>query len=80
MRNLALTRRILDSVHESRLQQDNEPWHLLILEGLKGKKGIRDGFLRYWLIPQMLAFVHYLPHFLAPLRDLAQVLHAECSL
>ena len=32
--NLALARRIVDRVHESRLQQDNEQWHLLILEGL----------------------------------------------
>ena len=57
--NLALARRIIDRVHESRLQQDNEQWHLLILEELIGKKRIGESFLWYWLIPQMLAVVYY---------------------
>lgn len=52
-------RRIIERVGESRSQQDNEQWHLLILEDLKGKKGIREGFTRYWLIPQALAFFYY---------------------
>jgi len=56
---LALARRIVDRVHESRLQQDNEQWHLLILAELIGKKEIRENFLWYWLIPQILAFVYY---------------------
>ncbi|MFQ5857628.1 MAG: alternative oxidase [Anaerolineae bacterium] len=54
-----LARRIIDRVRESRIQQDNEQWHLLILEELRDKKGIREGFLRYWLIPQVLAFIYY---------------------
>ena len=57
--NLALARRIVDRIHESRLQQDNEQWHLLILEELIGKKGIRENFLWYWFIPQIMAFVYY---------------------
>jgi hypothetical protein len=57
--NLALARRIVDRVHESRLHQDNEQWHLLILEELIGKKKIREGFLWHWLIPQIMAFVYY---------------------
>ncbi len=56
---LALARRIVDRVHESRLHQDNEQWHLLILEELIGKKKIREGFLWHWLIPQIMAFVYY---------------------
>ena len=57
--NLALARRIVDRIHESRLQQDNEQWHLLILEELIGKKRIRENFLWYWFIPQIMAFVYY---------------------
>jgi hypothetical protein len=57
--NLALARRIVDRVHESRLHQDNEQWHLLILEELIGKKKIRENFLWHWLIPQIMAFVYY---------------------
>lgn len=52
-------RRIFDRVKESRLQQDNEQWHLLILEELKNKKGIRENFLQHWLIPQVIAFFYY---------------------
>ncbi len=58
-KDLVFARRIVDRVHESRLQQDNEQWHLLILEELIGKKGIRENFLWHWLIPQILAFVYY---------------------
>ena len=57
--NPEFTRRVIDRVRESRIQQDNEQWHLLILEELRGKKGIQEGFIRYWLIPQMLAFIYY---------------------
>lgn len=54
-----LARRIIDRVKESRIQQDNEQWHLLMLEELRGKKQIHEGFIRYWLIPQVLAFIYY---------------------
>lgn len=52
-------RRIFERVRESRLQQDNEQWHLLILEELKNKKGMRENFLQHWLIPQVIAFFYY---------------------
>ncbi|TAK03090.1 hypothetical protein EPO44_07720 [bacterium] len=52
-------RRIFDRVKESRIQQDNEQWHLLILEELKNKKGIRENFFQHWLIPQAIAFFYY---------------------
>ena len=52
-------RRIFEWVRESRLQQDNEQWHLLILEELNHKKGIRGNFFHYWLIPQVIAFLYY---------------------
>jgi ubiquinol oxidase len=52
-------RRIFERVHESRDQQDNEQWHLLILEELVERSGRRESFLRYRLLPQALAFVYY---------------------
>jgi hypothetical protein len=52
-------RRIFERVRESRQQQDNEQWHLLILQELIGAQGVREGAIRYWLIPQVVAFVYY---------------------
>ncbi|MGH8899175.1 MAG: alternative oxidase [Egibacteraceae bacterium] len=52
-------RRIFERVNESRHQQDNEQWHLLILEELVAELGRREGFLRFSLVPQMLAFAYY---------------------
>jgi hypothetical protein len=52
-------RRIFDRIKESRIQQDNEQWHLLILEELGGKQGIRESFFKHWLIPQGIAFFYY---------------------
>ena len=52
-------RRIFERVRESRIQQDNEQWHLLILEELTDRQGIREGFVRHRLVPQALAFFYY---------------------
>jgi ubiquinol oxidase len=52
-------RRIFDRVHESRVQQDNEQWHLLILGELTARQQIREGALRWRIIPQVLAFAFY---------------------
>ncbi len=52
-------RNIHDTVVESREQQDNETWHLLILEELIQNKGQRLGFLKVRVIPQVLAWVYY---------------------
>lgn len=54
-----VARRIFEWVRESRLQQDNEQWHLLILAELKNQKGIRENFFQHWLIPQVIAFLYY---------------------
>ena len=51
--------RVFERVRESRVQQDNEQWHLLILEELTERKGIREGFIRHRLLPQVIAFVYY---------------------
>src|SRR5258708_3624231 len=55
----ALARRIFDRVAETRAQQDNEQWHLLILEERIGRSGAREGLLRFTVFPQLLAFVYY---------------------
>ncbi len=52
-------RRVFDFVKESRVQQDNEQWHLLILEEMTQKKGLRENFLLHRLAPQVIAFFYY---------------------
>ena len=52
-------RRIFERVAESRDQQDNEQWHLLILEDLIERSETREGFVRYRLLPQLLALAYY---------------------
>jgi len=54
-----MARRIFDRVTEARTQQDNEQWHLLILEELIQKRGIREGLLRHRVVPQLLALTYY---------------------
>lgn len=54
-----LARRIFDRVNEARAEQDNEQWHLLILEERIIRSGVVEGWIRFRLIPQILAFVYY---------------------
>ena len=54
-----LARRIHDRVRETREQQDNEQWHLLILEDLIAESGRRESkFYLFW-IPQAIALIYY---------------------
>lgn len=52
-------RRIFEFVRESRAQQDNEQWHLLLLEELVHKKAIAEGVFRFRIVPQIIAFAYY---------------------
>lgn len=52
-------RRIFDRVQESRAQQDNEQWHLLILEELVDASDKREGFVKFRILPQVIAFTYY---------------------
>jgi len=54
-----LARRIFERVTESRMQQDNEQWHLLILEERIAREEVQEGWVRFTLVPQALAFVYY---------------------
>ncbi|HEX8582716.1 MAG TPA: alternative oxidase [Acidimicrobiales bacterium] len=51
-------RRVFDRVRTSRFEQDNEQWHLLILEELTSG-GPRRSFVRSRVVPQVLAFAYY---------------------
>ena len=55
----AFARRIFDRVHESRGQQDNEQWHLLILEELVDRTGKRESFVKFRILPQAIAVAYY---------------------
>jgi hypothetical protein len=52
-------RRVFEFVKESRAQQDNEQWHLLILEEMVQKDGTRENYLLARVLPQIVAFVYY---------------------
>ena len=57
-------RRVFERVSSSRAQEDNEQWHLLILEEMITRREIEEGRLRFGVIPQLLAFVYYQLSFL----------------
>ncbi len=52
-------RRIFDFVRESRNQQDNEQWHLLIMEEQTQQRKLPEGFFLYRFVPQLIAFFYY---------------------
>jgi hypothetical protein len=54
-----LAERIQERVEEARAQQDNEQWHLLVLEERLDRQGPRLGWLRFRVIPQVAAFGYY---------------------
>jgi len=51
-------RKIFEYLEEARAQQDNEQWHLLILEELT-EDYPQQGFLKFRVIPQLLALSYY---------------------
>ena len=57
-RQPGFARRVFDQVRVSRWEQDNEQWHLLILEELVGENPA-GSWLRNRVIPQILAFGYY---------------------
>jgi ubiquinol oxidase len=54
-----LARRVFERVSESRRQEDNEQWHLLIIQEMITGDDIHEGFVKFSAIPQMIAFVYY---------------------
>src|SRR5687768_9820216 len=57
-RQPGFARRVFDRVRTSRWEQDNEQWHLLILEELTAQ-GPRRPWIRTRVVPQILAFGYY---------------------
>ena len=55
----ALARRIYDRVLEARAQQDNEQWHLFILDEVIAAEGNTLGRVRTVWLPQVIAFAYY---------------------
>jgi len=52
-------REIHSEVSTHRAQQDNELFHLLIIEELLLKRGVSQGFIRFRAIPQIMAWFYY---------------------
>jgi ubiquinol oxidase len=57
-RERGFARRVFERVRLNRRQQDNEQWHLLILEELTSST-TRRGWLKHRLLPQFIAFGYY---------------------
>jgi ubiquinol oxidase len=56
---LGLAKRIHQHVLEARAQQDNELWHLVILEELLSRSGKPQPRLKFFWLPQIIAFAYY---------------------
>jgi ubiquinol oxidase len=54
----AFARRIFDYVVETRHQQDNEQWHMFILEEMLANTTHRRA-IKYFFLPQVMAFLYY---------------------
>ncbi len=58
-RDHSFARKIQDRVLTSRDEQDNEFWHLLIMEEMCEHKGYRRRFIRDKVLPQIMSFIYY---------------------
>jgi ubiquinol oxidase len=58
-RRPSFARRIFEFVLEARAAQDNEQWHLLILEELVEQRGVRRSLWKARIVPQILALFYY---------------------
>ncbi|MEO7195737.1 MAG: alternative oxidase [Pseudonocardiaceae bacterium] len=54
-----MARRIHDRVATSRAQQDNEMFHLLIIEELISRAGLPQSRIKFFWLPQTIAFFYY---------------------
>jgi hypothetical protein len=54
-----LAGRVFERIMETRAQQDNEQYHLLILEELAQRQGLARPFLRFRLLPWLMAVGYY---------------------
>lgn len=68
-----MARRIHDWIKQARAQQDNELWHLLIVEELITRSGRTQSQIKFFWVPQVIAFAYY------QLSLLLFVVHPEWS-
>jgi ubiquinol oxidase len=54
-----LARRVFERIVEARADQDNEQWHLLIMQDLVQRNGQRQTWLLHRLAPWLIAFFYY---------------------
>jgi ubiquinol oxidase len=54
-----MARRIHDRITQNRQQEDNELWHLLILEELVAKSGDPQSTIKFFWVPQAIAFFYH---------------------
>ncbi|SEN83931.1 alternative oxidase [Nonomuraea pusilla] len=55
----ALARRVFERIVEARADQDNEQWHLLIMQDLVQRAGQRQSLLLHKVAPWLIAFFYY---------------------
>lgn len=58
-RRSTLAKRVYERIVETREEQDNEQWHLLILQDLVQRDGLKQSFLLHRLAPWLVAFFYY---------------------
>jgi ubiquinol oxidase len=52
-------RRLYDRIREFRMQQDNEQWHLMILDEIVARSGRRESRLWYDVLPRLIAYGYW---------------------
>src|SRR6266496_4233776 len=55
----ALARRVCERIVEASSDQDNEQWHLLIVQDLIQRNGIKQNWLLHRAVPWLIAFLFY---------------------
>jgi ubiquinol oxidase len=55
----AIAKRVFERIVDARADQDNEQWHLLILQDLIQRHGIGQNWLLHRAAPWVIAFVYY---------------------
>ena len=64
---------LLHLIDLGRESQDNEQYHMLILDSIIHQKGIKLGFIRHFILPRIMAFVYFyltrLIYFVSPITS-----------
>src|SRR6266487_6457625 len=55
----ALAKRVFERIVDARSDQDNEQWHLLIMQEFVQRQGIKQNWFKQMLLPWLIAFFYY---------------------